>query len=156
MFDFLPTRSWDQTIGGVYFAMRLIKHRTELGESKNGARFEWLLADSDPDERKLALKIIDEIERSAKSSFVSLSQAAADKYVRRLGGIVEKQIRKELTHEDMKQGEKLLQEMRQSGVSNSWHLLNSSAQRSQRRTNSKLRSPSPKKSKSIQAAVERA
>lgn len=152
MFDFLATNNWEKTIGGVYFAMRLLKHRAELGESKNGPRFEWLLADADLNERKLALKIIDEIEQLEKSSFVTLSEAAADKYVRRIGNIVDKQIRKELTPEDMRSGKKLLQEMRQSGVSNYWHWINSSAPHSQQHAQG---APSKKRSKAIRTAAAR-
>jgi hypothetical protein len=65
----------------------LAKHRDRLGEAKNGREFKVLLYDSSPDERKLALKIINEIERAEKRPLTYLDKSRAENYVKQLGGI---------------------------------------------------------------------
>lgn len=117
MFDFLSSASSDQAVGGVYYAMRLMKHRDSLGNAKNGRRFKALLNDSSPDERELALKVIDEIERAEKMPLTSLNKSKAAKYVKRLSDIVLHQVRKELNDDDTKRGQKLLKQLRQSDPS---------------------------------------
>lgn len=153
MFEFLKTVDVDQAIGGAYYAMRLIKRRADFKESKNGRSFEWILAGPSPDKQELALKIIHAIEQAEKRPLTSLSDSTVEKYIHQFSDIALKQVRKELTDNDMKRGDELLKEMRQSGVSNSWYLLNSSAQRSRRRAHS---TPLQKRSKSIRAAGGRA
>jgi hypothetical protein len=153
MFEFLKTVDVDQAIGGAYYAMRLIKRRADFAESKNGRSFEWILAGPSPDKQELALKIIHAIELAEKRPLTSLSDSTVEKYIDQFSDIALEQVRKELTDKDIKRGEKLLQELRQSGTFTAQNPLKSSPRR---RNYGNRRSPSPKRAKSVQTAAARA
>ncbi len=153
MFDFLSTVSWEKAVGGAYYAMRLIKRRADFEESKNGRSFEWILAGPSPDKQKLALKIIHEIEQAEKRPLTSLSDSTVEKYIHQFSDIVEKQFRKEFNDNDIKRGEKLLQELRQFGT---FTVQNSLKPSPRQRNYGNRRSPSSKRAKSVQTAVSRA
>jgi hypothetical protein len=114
MFDFLSDVTSDQAVGGVYYAMRLIKHRESIRETKNGRSIDALLADSSPDEREMALKIIKEIERLEKLPFTSLNKPRVEKYINQVGDIVLERVASELDDKAIKKGQRTLAKWRQA------------------------------------------
>jgi hypothetical protein len=108
MFKFLSSTGPERTVNIANQAIRLIEWRSMLPDdlSENGV---WLSDELSADERRLTLRVVKEIEKTEKTSFSSLSEVVANKYLLKLSDIANNRISKTLSPVDIKNGRRILQ-----------------------------------------------
>jgi hypothetical protein len=96
MFEVLRSRPVDEVIGGVYYAIRLIRHRNEVRTLETGLRIEGLKSEPSEREQDIALEALHEIERIENRSIQELDESTAEDYIAQLANIVRIRARSEL------------------------------------------------------------
>lgn len=108
MFKFLSATRPERTANIASQAIRLIEWRSMLPDdlSESGV---WLADELSPEERRLTLGIVEEIEELEKTSLSNISELAANKYLLKLSEIASNRINDTLSPVDVDRGRQILQ-----------------------------------------------
>jgi hypothetical protein len=112
MFEFLSKLPAADATGGVYYAMRIIKHVKQLGELP----YDYLLeAPSEPsdEEAKLKDRIIQQIEQTEHLPLKNIPKHVIETYVQRLAKELQSVLRQQWRY-DKGRGTQLLQQLRRT------------------------------------------
>jgi len=88
MFEFLEQATVDEVVSSVYYAIRLIRHRTSLVDLDTGLRVEGLASEPSFNEEVLAVRALRSIESAEDTSIQELDDSTAEDYISQLAGIV--------------------------------------------------------------------
>lgn len=111
MFKLLYTHTpVQEAIAGTYYALRLIRHRTELSSLEQGRFVEEAPSEPSAGERSLGLSIVREIEDAEQVTLSKLNERRAQFYLRQLSNILEERAGSTFKH-NSKRGKELLAEL---------------------------------------------
>jgi hypothetical protein len=88
MFEFMKVIEVDDAISGLYYAIRLIRHRDNLVDLRTGIRVEGLESEPSRVEQKIAILVVEEIQTTENLSVRELDDSTAEEYVSQLVGIM--------------------------------------------------------------------
>jgi hypothetical protein len=115
MFDKLYEVPKSQAIGAVYYAVRIIKHKRNLQQVDPDLP-PWIDTEPSVDEKRLAVELLQKIERLEQTPIRLLPKKKADEYICRLSDITDKRSIEGLTEADLKEGKRLLEKLRQDPI----------------------------------------
>lgn len=103
-------------VDAVYYALRLIKHRYNISDTKLGYIIQGLESEPSPEAPKIALQLLDELEKTEGTSLRNIKKDEMEKYIAQLVEEIQKRYRQSPEY-NPKRAERFLQEFRQA-VSN--------------------------------------
>ena len=115
MFEKLYEVPKSQALGAAYYATRIIKHKRELRTVDPNIP-PWIDTEPSIEEKRLAVKLLKEIERVEQTPIELLPQKKADEYICRLADIVERRSIEGMTPEQLEEGVRLLEELRKDPI----------------------------------------
>lgn len=110
-FKYLDTHTPERAMGGLYYAIRLIRHRTEILNLERGHFIEGVASEPSIEERALGLVIVKEIEEVERVPLNRLNERKAQNYLSKLSDITEEQAGRAFGH-NKKRGRDLLEGLR--------------------------------------------
>ncbi len=108
----LLAKTASEIVKGVYYAIRLMKHRSNKINIKTGYKVNGLDTEPSLEDEMLALEIIDEIEKSEEADIGDIEESKLNIYVNTLSDIVQDKTKKKFNYDNVR-GLRLLEKLRQ-------------------------------------------
>lgn len=115
MFEKLYEVSKSQALRAAGYANRCIKHKRNI-QKINPDEPPWTDTEPSIEEKRLAIDLLQEIERVEQTPIHLLSQEKADEYIGHIAGIVLKRSIEGMTPEQLEEGVRLLEELRKDPI----------------------------------------
>ena len=100
-------------VDAVYYALRLIKHRYNISNTKLGYIIQGLDSEPSPEAQQIALQILDELEKAEGKSVRNINKDEVERYIAQLVEEVQNCCRQSPEYSS-KRAEQFLQEFRQA------------------------------------------